>query len=108
MSYLVFAAGLSLLLLLINRIEDSAFAEEFFLGRVPALGDLRDRKQLDRLEHVRVLRQFLLVAGSIEMLRDDLLSFGSVEELEVGFGGAPRPLAIHIGIDDRHMRLGPN
>src|SRR5690606_4042155 len=101
-------AGLTRLrsLRLVDLIEDLAVGEELLLRIRPALGDRRDREELDRRQRGLELREDRRVGRTVEVLADDLLRLGRVEELEVRLGDLLGALALDVGVDPRERRIG--
>ncbi len=48
------------------------------------------------------------VGRPVESIGHDLLRLVAVEVLEVGLGCCPRLVTVHVLVDDRHVRLGPD
>src|ERR1700676_1578112 len=91
---------------LVNLIENAAFAEVFLLRLGPAAEHVVDREQFDLRERVFVFLGNLGIARTIGIARGNFLTFLAVPVPQIGLGNLAGALPVCNRIDDRNGRLG--
>src|SRR6478609_130645 len=91
---------------LVDLVEGPAVGEVRLLRRLPAAERLVDGEERHVGELSLVLRGDGSIAGPVVMARRDLLAFGRIQILQVGFGHRPRALLVYVLVHHRNRRLG--
>src|SRR5262249_19132479 len=91
---------------LVDLVENAAFAKMILLRPGPAAEHIVDGEQLDLREGAFVLPGDLGIARAIGVARGDLLALLRIPVFEIGLGDLARALLVDHLVDDGERRLG--
>src|SRR3954452_9316842 len=92
--------------ILVDLVENAAFAEVFLLRLGPAAENVVDREQFDLREGRLVFRGDLGIARTIGIACGNFLTFLGIPVFEIGFRDRARALLVRNRIDNGERRLG--
>src|SRR5215469_15240618 len=101
-------ATLTLIARPVDLVEHAAVGEMGCLRLFPAAEHLINGEKRDLREFIGVAASDLGIARPVEMLGDDFLGFGRIEQLQIGLGRGTGAMLVDDLVDQSDRRLGQN
>src|SRR5438046_6601808 len=88
--------------ILVDLVENAAFAEVFLLRLGPAAENVVDREQFDLCERILIFLRDLRITRTVGIACGNFLTFPGIPVLQVSLGDGAGAFLVGDGIDNRY------